>query len=186
MSGRASRLEAMLKALECRRDDRGFMADIRAGLRENTQMKAWPCLSHFCDLTDGYRSDVFRTVAGLYATHPETREGMGMGHICKQLCDSDEKKTLYSGGAFSEDVKEGPVTKRMKQLLDSDRDEICERVIRIILYAKSKEIPVDYLLLGNDLLFWGDHVRRRWAQEFWGNFGSDILAEQTEEEGESA
>ena len=71
----------------------------------------------------------------------------------------------------------------IKQLLDSDSGEICERVIRIVLYAKSKDIPVDYKMLGRDLLYWGDSVRRRWAQDFWSGSGEESLADQPGKEG---
>ncbi|MBO4317470.1 MAG: type I-E CRISPR-associated protein Cse2/CasB [Mailhella sp.] len=183
MNESTNSLVSMLKALEKRRDDRGLMADLRAGLKDNTQMKAWPYLARFCDLNDRYRADVFRTMAGLFASHPLECRGEGMGRLCRRLCDQDEMKSLGGGAAFSEDAKEGPVTKRVKQLLDSDRDEICERVVRIVLYAKSKDIPVDYHALADDLLHWGDRVRRRWAQDFWGGAWADAPAAQGGEEG---
>ena len=60
-----------------------------------------------------------------------------------------------------------PVSRKFGYLLAAERDEICDRVIRIVLYAKSKEIPVNYDALENDLVKW-PRSREFWARAFWG------------------
>ena len=59
------------------------------------------------------------------------------------------------------------MTRRFQHLLASSREEVCDRVARLVLYAKSKEIPVNYSQLENDLFYWSDSVRIRWAKSFW-------------------
>ncbi len=173
MNERKSRMDAMLDVLETGRGNAGLMADLRAGLRAETRTRAWPFLARFCDLSDPYRAQVFGTVAGLFAGHPEILVGNSMGRVCRGLCTADERESLADTASLSAELKEGPMSKRMKQLLDSDRDEICERIVRLVLYAENRNIPVDYRMLGCDLLFWGDRVRRRWAQDFWGGPADD-------------
>ncbi len=168
MNKRTSRMDAMLDVLESRRGNAGLRADLRAGLKAATRTRAWPFLARFCDLSDPYRAEVFGTVAGLFAGHPDILVGNSMGRVCRSLCSADEQEALADSTSSPSGGREGPMSQRMKQLLDSDRDEICGRVVRLVRYAGTRGIPVDYRMLGCDLLFWGDRVRRRWAQDFWG------------------
>ncbi len=152
--------------------DRGLMADMRAGLRSTTKMNAWPILAKFCNLSDS-RLRVYEVVAGLYATYPNICEGKNMGALCRELCGEEEERGIQNSSVSSglreteDDVKEGPMAKRFKRLLEADRGEICELIIRIVLYARSMEKAVDYKSLGRDLLKWNDEIKRRWAQSFW-------------------
>jgi CRISPR system Cascade subunit CasB len=57
---------------------------------------------------------------------------------------------------------------RFSRLLACDRNELCERVRPIVLAAKSKGIPLNFETLIADILWWGDRVRTRWAQAYWG------------------
>ena len=161
-------VDRLLNYLEQRNEDRGLMANMRAGLREATQTAAWPVLAAFCDLTNIQTFKIYQTVAGLYALHPRVCADQNMGLLCRRLCDPDELRGLQNGRGPSEDIKEGPMSKRLRRLLDADRLEICDLVVRIVTLAKSRDIPVDYSTLAKDMLSWTSRTKREWAQSFWG------------------
>jgi CRISPR system Cascade subunit CasB len=59
------------------------------------------------------------------------------------------------------------MTRRFQHVLAASRDEVCGRVSRLVLFAKSKEVRVNYDQLYSDLLYWSNVVRVRWAKSFW-------------------
>jgi len=61
----------------------------------------------------------------------------------------------------------GPVARRLQYLLASEREEICDRVVRMVFRMKAQDIAVNYDELYEGLLFWGDRIRNRWAGSFW-------------------
>lgn len=137
-----------------KKDDRGIMADLRCGLIESKKYKAYPYLGYFGGI-DSKDADVIRTIAGLYAHHPTLTATGNMGDLCKKLCGRDE------------DLVKGPIAKRFQYLLASSRDEICDRVTRIVLRAGKEGIPVNYVGLYDDLKRWNDRVKTQWAASFW-------------------
>lgn len=155
-------MDQLLDELSKKQSDRGFMADMRSGLRFSTRMNAWPVIARFCDLADP-RSRIYEVIAGLYAMHPIVCNDKNMGQLCREL--------QAESGDLPDDEKESSMSKRFKRLLDADREEMCELVIRIVMYAKSKEKPVDYKTLGKDMLFWNQRTKREWANGFWGENG---------------
>lgn len=145
-------------------DDRGVMTDLRGALVESKRRKAWPILSRFGAVGDDYRAKVIQHIAGWYAMHPKETEGGNMGDIFRHLLGDDECKDFKSATA------PGPVGKRFLHLLESDGDEIFDRVSRIVMRAKSVEVAINYQQLYWDLWYWpnnADSVRERWAKHFW-------------------
>ncbi len=77
----------------------------------------------------------------------------------------DEKK-----GFNKEDAPSGAIAKKLQYILASNGDEIFDRVTRLILYAKSKEISVPYEQLEKDLYDWqfkSEKIKADWAKSFW-------------------
>lgn len=145
------------------------MATLRCGLVENTEMRAWPLLAHLGGIGNKPRAVAVRTVAGLFALHPLNCDSGNMGTVCRLLCGTDEKpwdnRTEQSDGP-------GPMERRFLYLLNADREEIVARVCRLVRYAHSKEIPVNYNVLENDLTEW-PQARKAWARVFWAPVKSD-------------
>jgi CRISPR type I-E-associated protein CasB/Cse2 len=144
-------------------DDRATLGNLRCALRKGLKHRAWPLLARFGGIEDemkeyDHEAKVVQTIAGLFATHP-TKADYDFGIACRGLMRDDEKL------ADPKDV--GPVARRFQHLLSSEREEICNRVVRFIPLLKAKEIPVNYQELSNALLFWGDKVKNRWAGSFW-------------------
>lgn len=153
----------LLNYLKKRKEDRGFMANLRCALVDTKRMRAYPYLARFGGVGEHSKARVVQTIAGLYAVNPNTTNQGNIGDTCRRLCGSDEKPW---------DEKPGPIAKRLQHLLAAERDEIYERVVRIVLRAKSQEIPVNYEQLENDLLYWGDKVKNQWAMSFWASEGN--------------
>ena len=149
------------------RDDRGAFADLRCALTESRKHRAWPLLAPFGGIGEGHAARVVQTIAGLFAHYPLIMNNGNLGDTCRGLM-SDDEWSEYLG-----ERKAGPMTRRFQYLLAADRDEVCGRVARIVLYAKSKDVPVNFKQLHTDLFYWSDVVRVRWAKSFW----------QAEEEG---
>ena len=141
------RAAAVMAFLRSQRNDRGAMANLRCALMPARRHRSWPLLARI----GGIDNPVTETIAGCYAYHPEEARKGNFGDTCRRL----------AGEHNSFDA-------RFRRLLACDRDELCERLRPVVLAAKSKGIPIDYETLVADLLWWGDRVRTRWAQAYWG------------------
>jgi CRISPR type I-E-associated protein CasB/Cse2 len=146
---RAAAVMALLRSMQ---NDRGAMSNLRCALAPSRRHRAWPLLARIGGIDD----PVVQTIAGCYAHHPAEAHAGNFGDTCRTL----------AGAHTSFDA-------RFRRLLACDRSELCERVRPVILAAKAKEVPVNYEALGADLLWWGDRVRTRWAQAYWGGASSD-------------
>ena len=150
-------------------DERGKLADIRCVLKDNQKQKAWPYLAQFNAIGESHYANVIQTISGLYAHHHPARtelwdfpEYHNLGDTCYLLLSDEERKDL-----FGDAKNAGPVTKRFQYLLAATEEEICDRVVKLVFYAKSKGIPVNYNQLIKDLIYWDDHVKLQWAKHFW-------------------
>lgn len=160
--------DKLLKFLrECKiSNNRAVFADLRCALRDNLKHRAWPYLARFGGIGEHQKeydhyAKVVQVVAGLFATHSKESPGIDFGSACRGLMRDEEQKKLY-------DSKEvGPLGRRFQYLLSSEKEEICDRVIRFVIYMKANNIPVNYDELFDGLLFWGDKIKTRWAGSFW-------------------
>ncbi|MBZ5514846.1 MAG: type I-E CRISPR-associated protein Cse2/CasB [Acidobacteriia bacterium] len=145
----AARLLAHLRRLK---NDRGAMADLRCALSPTKLPRAWPLLAR----VGGIGNPRIEAVVGLFAYHPDETDNGNLGTTCLRLKKQNES---FDG--------------RFRRLLSCDRDEICERLRPVVLAARAKGIPINYEELFADLCYWGDNVKARWAQEYWGSPGSE-------------
>jgi CRISPR system Cascade subunit CasB len=97
----------------------------------------------------------------MFAHHSLTTGTGNLGDTCRSLMSDDER------AEYLQERKIGPMTRRFQHVLAASRDEVCGRMARLVLFAKSKEVPVNYGQLQSDLLYWSDSVRVRWAKSFW-------------------
>ncbi len=140
----ASKLLVLLRGLK---NDRGAMANLRGAVKPAQRHRAWPLLGP----VGGIGNPRYETVSGLYAYHPDETLMGNLGTTCRRL----------SGEHNSFDG-------RFRRFLTCDREEICERLVPVILAAKTKGVPVNYEQLFVDLCYWSDQVKERWAREYWG------------------
>lgn len=161
-------MSSLLERLRKNKDDRGMMANLRCILVENKKHRAWPVLHR---LGVPITEDVSVFVAGLYAIHPEGDSDSirNFGETCKQIeRDRGEETTEFSGNADNSKKKNlTPTERRFQHLLAADRGEIPERVMRMVLMAKSQGVSVNYEKLLHDLKYWGERTKTEWAAAFW-------------------
>ena len=152
-------------------EDRGTLALLRGGLADSSerQMRVWRVLARFGGIPadgDFHRAEVVRIVAGLLAmTGLRHAPGGGsFGAACLRLLGDDERKSLHKP------EQPGPVGRRMQNLLAANRDEICERVRQLgrRLERVKGGVALDFNRLHEDLRFWSDRTKAKWAADFWG------------------
>jgi CRISPR system Cascade subunit CasB len=147
----------LLERLRKRRDDRGLMANLRCLLVDNKRHRAWPALNRLGVRIDDNDSSC---VAGLFALHPEETPTGNLGATCKTI---EQKR----GEKRTDDNKVTPTERRFQHLLAAERDELPERVLRMVVMAKAQGVPVNYVQLETDLKFWNDRTKTEWAAAFW-------------------
>ena len=148
----------LLERLYKYKDNRGMMANLRCILVDNKKHRAWPVLNR---LGVEINNEVAVYVAGLFAVHPESTSVGNFGATCKAI---EQRR----GDKRSDDNKLTPTERRFQHLLSAEgRKERHERVMRMVLMAKSQGIPVNYERLETDLKFWDDLKKTQWAVSFW-------------------
>lgn len=156
-------MSRLLERLRKYKDDRGMMANLRCVHVESKKHRAWPALNRLGVAID---DTVKALVAGLFAVHPEdSSTGGNFGATCKAI----EKERRDNR---SDDNKLTPTERRFQHLLSADTpDELHDRVLRLVLLAKSQgvPVPVNYAKLQTDLKFWwlSDRTKIAWAAAFW-------------------
>lgn len=152
-----SSLLAKLRSYK-KKDDRGMMANLRCILVDNKKHRAWPALNRLgVDIKD----DVSAFIAGLFAAHPTETFTGNFGDTCRHL-EQERRETR------SKENKLTPTERRFQQLLTAEKGaESHGRVLRIVLMAKSQEVPVNYAQLAADLEAWDDRTKIEWAAAFW-------------------
>lgn len=170
-------LQRLLEMLRNRNEDRGYLADLRCALVKSRRYRAWPHLARFNGVGDGYKARLVQTIAGLYAYPPlEAVEKNNLGDMCFALLSDEERQELNQ-----EKSRPGPMAKRLQYILASTGEEIFDRIVRLVLYAKSKGVTVNYEQLADDLRNWqngSDRVKSEWAKSFWAHSSDHHSAEE--------
>jgi CRISPR system Cascade subunit CasB len=137
-----------------------MMANLRCIHVENKKHRAWPALNRLGVAID---NNVSAFVAGLFATHPEETFTGNFGATSKSIEQRRREKR-------NDDNKMTPSERRFQHLLTAETDaELYDRVLRIVLMAKSQGVPVNYAKLETDLKSWflNDLTKTDWAAAFW-------------------
>lgn len=148
----------LLERLQKHRENRGMMANLRCVLVNNKKHRAWPALNRLGVKIDDEPSAY---VAGLFAFHPEDTSSGNFGYTCRIIEKRREDKR-------TEDSKLTPTERRFQHLLTAEKgSELHNRVLRMVLMAKSQGVPVNYGQLVTDLRFWSERTKTKWATAFW-------------------
>lgn len=154
-------MSELLERLRKVKTDRGIMANLRCLHVESKRHRAWPALSRLGVAID---DDMSAYVAGLFAVHPEETPSDNFGTTCKKI----ERKR---GDKRSNDSKLTPTERRFQHLLAAETSkELKERLLGMVLMARSQGVPINYERLEADLKFWKrgpDRTRIAWATAFW-------------------
>jgi len=160
--------ERLVTFLERHKDERGMMADLRAGFSEATEYRAWPHIADFCNLENDWSRTIVNTVAAAFAAnHLNTLNG-NMGHTFRQIAKGDARRT---------DVKKAlnSYEGRFRRFLTcGDTLEVCRLLPGVIRAAKAKGIAINYRQLYCDLCYWnGGRAKVQWAAAYWHVDGGD-------------
>lgn len=148
-------------------EDRSAMAELRCLLNPNLRQRGWAAVSRI----GGIGHEVSETVAGLFALHPCAGKNDGLpenlGASCRRL--KFRRQTGTGAELSGKSPDNSPLDARFRRLLSADRNEMRDMLQNLFRNLKSESIPVDYRQLYIDLSYWGDHVRQRWAIQYWNN-----------------
>jgi CRISPR system Cascade subunit CasB len=110
-----------------------------------------------------WEDDVYFLVASLFALHQKNWKAV-----------ASNRRTTNLGASFARmanEVEGGSVERRFVALLNCDRDDLPEHLRHAISLLKSKEVPVDWTQLLQQIQDWARYdrrVQREWARAFWG------------------
>jgi CRISPR system Cascade subunit CasB len=158
-------MSTFLERLRQRTEDRGLMASLRCVLVEGKKHRAWPALNR---IGVSVTNNVDALVAGLFATHPEETHSGNFGTTCKAI------ETLRGE---NQGDKLTPTERRFQHLLAAEKEEVRQRVTRMVLLAKSQGVRINYEQLVIDLRRWNDRTKTEWATAYWAE-GSAPIGEE--------
>lgn len=136
------------------RDDRGALAILRRGVGHppGTISAMYPLVVPWVP-EQKYAEDAAFLIAALFALHPLAGGQGTLGAAFKRI------------GAES-----GSIEQRFVALLNCHRDDLPDYLRQAISLLRSKDVPVDWRRVLQDVLGW-DHesryVQRAWARDFW-------------------
>jgi CRISPR system Cascade subunit CasB len=153
------------------RDDRAAMAALRRSLAfdasELGEVRAYRFVEPFVASEDGWRREAYYLAAGLYAMHPE-EAAVSLPEALSRLCHEDGQRSIE---------------RHFQALLQADRDELPDRLRRLVAMLRAKGKGIDYEKLLRDLLRWNAPdrwVQRRWARIFYSTPTPTTEAEEAE------
>lgn len=156
--------EKLVDFLESSKGDKGVMADIRAAASEKLAYRAWPHIAKFGGINTP-KAFAVRIISHMYSVFPEhSGEAGNFGETVKKIEASRKKGEKKDNDGDSDG--------RMRYLLAADRSEISKRLRKFCGFLKNVQgLKVNYVKLYEDLIYWSDTVKERWADSYY-NFKS--------------
>ena len=156
------------------REDRGALAALRRGLqgppgREPGMYKY--VVPWIGDNWPRWREDAHYLVAALFASHPVNwprNNAHGHNNLGASFARVVAPDALES------------VERRFTALLSTRREDLWVQLRHAVGLLKSKDVPVDWVQLLDDLRWWESEdrrVQRSWARAFWGKAPASATAE---------
>jgi CRISPR type I-E-associated protein CasB/Cse2 len=146
--------------LEGLREDRGALAALRRGLGQppGTVADMYRYVVPWLPASARPREEaVYYLVAALFGSHPAEGGTGNMGEHFARTCESGSDNTA--------------IERRFTALLAAHPDDLGTYLRQAISFLRSKDVPVEWHQLFQDLQRWGyDNrpVQRKWAGAFWG------------------
>lgn len=148
--------------LEKLRDDRGALAALRRGLGQaaGTVPDMYPYVVPLLPKTPNRDlEEVYYLIASLFAYHPESATAGNFGDHFRTVANIEREHS-------------DAIERRFAILLRAHPDDLPTLLRQAVDYLRSKNIPINWDQLLNDLLRWSSpsrFVQRRWANAFWGS-----------------
>lgn len=146
--------------IERMRQDTGFGAVLRRADNPATEYQAWEHLASWCDdLEDARERHAFATVAAALARSKPERDGtLGIG---RAIAES------YREGKKDGNQSDSAKLKLRRLLACNSTEEACAILRPMLSFVSSKGPKIDHGLLLNQLLYFGERVKVRWASDFY-------------------
>jgi len=145
-------------AIEKLKVDTSFGAALRRADNPATEYQSWEYLAPWCDLDKPWDRLPFAIIASAMArAKPQKNGTIGIGKALA-ACYKDGKNS-------------GPAKARLRRLLACRSTEEACRILRPILSlieSKGQGSILSYSVLLNDLLYFGEQKRLKWATDFYG------------------
>ena len=141
--------------------DRGTLANLRRGFSKGTENRCWPYIARYCDLEKNRERQIWQTIAAGFATHEGTITTGNLGTTLRHLA-------LEGSTGLPEDALKSFDARFRRILTCSKAEEVCRHLPGIIRAAKNKNIYVNYECLFNDLRYWREDIKLKWAAAYWG------------------
>ena len=148
------------------REDRGALAALRRGLGQppGTVAATYPYVVPWLPAEARPRQEeAYYLLAALYALHPAPGGAGNLGRSFRQVQNREPRTEGESGSS--------PVERRFTALLAAHGDDLADYLRQAVSYLKSKEVPIDWNQLFQDIQRW-DHpariVQKDWARAYWG------------------
>lgn len=152
--------QIVMEFLRRHRENRAAMVSLRYLLKSTHKWRGWQIIAKI----NGIGDCAIETIAGLYAFHPVEKvdKEYNFGDACRAL--SAARKKIEN--TQSED--KSPFDRRFRRLLVCDtREELCIHLFDVVRGLKAKAIPINYETLYEDIKFWSESVREKWAIHYW-------------------
>lgn len=152
--------------LERMKTDNAFAAHLRRADNPTTAYQSWEILAPWCKLDTRWDFQPFATVgAALARCQIEADGSMGLGEALSTALSGDDG----TPGREMESAR-----RRVRRVLASrDGVEACSVLRSTLRLLEAKGSRLCYGRLLDDLLFFGERVKVRWAQEFYGQGGEE-------------
>lgn len=154
------------------REDRRALAALRRGLgqRPGSTPAMFPYIVPWLREVSRRHEAAFYTVASLFAYHPKQTNKDNMGTHLAMAKETGREEALE---------------RRFVALLSAHADDLPAILRQTISLLASKDIPVNWTRLFQDMRSWdhpdyGDEVRKRWATAFWRTSGEKSSDSDTE------
>jgi CRISPR system Cascade subunit CasB len=178
---REHRFAEYLRRLESQ-DDRAALAALRRGLGKapGEAAEMYRYVVPWTQDLNRSREQAFYQVAALFAWHQLSWTGEADQSGPRNLGAS---LRLLAARLSAEKREPASVERHFTALLNSQAEDLGERLRRVVGLLKAHEVPIDWAQLLHDLPRWewqSREVQRSWARQFWGDDSAQAASAQAE------
>jgi len=154
----------VIERLNGNNPDTAFGAILRRADNPATEQQSWEYLTKWCDLEKSWERKPFALIGAAVARAKPNGDGwLGIGQAIAR-CYSDE-------GTFNGNEKTGAKAKLRRLLACDTVEEACAILRPLLSLIDSRDMPVNYAWLLQDLLssddWFNERIKPRWAKDFY-------------------
>lgn len=140
--------------------DTGFIAALRRADNPDTEYQSWEYLSKWCDLEKDWERLPYALIAASLTKSRQKQDGFVV------LGQAIAKSYEENGRMGNE--QDSAKTKLRRLLASKTAIEACDILRPILSLIASRQVMVCHAKLLDDLLYFGEKTKIRWASDFYG------------------